>query len=190
MCNYDRCIGIGAQLLQPLSPNIQNIQSCYGYSFLGLLGEIKPFDVGVGTPYAFQCISLPKDHSIKPIVWKNLQNLFVKQGIQTSYYTYFSERKNTTYSGLRLYFPDEMADIHAFPLFIAVLDYFKKNGVQIKFSPTFNKAVGIKEIQEWFMEKTDRTVTLQTININLQQFYKKAQSSFLYEQVLQVGKIE
>ena len=53
MKNYDRTVGI-EHLHAPLSPNIASKESCHGYSFLGLLGEVKPFDVGVGTA---SCIS-------------------------------------------------------------------------------------------------------------------------------------
>ena len=47
MKNYDRKAGTLWAILAPLSPNIPSLQACYGYSFLGMLGEFKPFDIGI-----------------------------------------------------------------------------------------------------------------------------------------------
>jgi len=59
MQNYDRVCGLCGTLPAPLSPNIASLQSCYGYSFLGLLGEFKPFEIGIKVKRPFQVIMLP-----------------------------------------------------------------------------------------------------------------------------------
>src|SRR5207249_6044556 len=45
MHDYNRMNGFAGTFLHQLSPNLLSLQSCYGYSFLGLLGEVEPFDV-------------------------------------------------------------------------------------------------------------------------------------------------
>ncbi len=71
MKEYDRAYGI-ADLHAPLSPNIASKASCHGYCFLGLLGEVSPFDVAVGTPDAFQVITLPESLAVPQAVWQQL----------------------------------------------------------------------------------------------------------------------
>src|SRR5436190_4773991 len=72
MSDYDRTQGFVGQWLQQLSPNIQSLQSCLGYSFLGLIGELEPFDIGIGTNMAFRCITLPESLHVASSVWKQI----------------------------------------------------------------------------------------------------------------------
>ena len=61
MKGYSRTRGLNGFWPKPLSPNITNEQSCFGYSFSGLLSEIKTFDVGMNTEKAFQYILFQKE---------------------------------------------------------------------------------------------------------------------------------
>ena len=64
MDHYNRHLYPYKAPIGKLSPNINSIESCHGYSFLGLLGEVAPFDIGIGTDKAFQCILLASPYSI------------------------------------------------------------------------------------------------------------------------------
>ncbi len=65
MQDYNRTEGLKNKLPIFLSPNIQTLDSCFGYSFLCILGEgVRPFDVGVGTDKAFQNLVLPNSKNI------------------------------------------------------------------------------------------------------------------------------
>lgn len=161
--------------LAPLSPNIGTIQSLYGYSFLGLMGEIAPFDVGVGTSYAFQLIGLPES---MPVTWQGVKNICKKYGIESTHHSYYHERKKKRYAGLILSIPD--SSFSSLELFLELILFFKKEGVKLSFSASFDKAAGSSVIQELYMNPLSRPTVMQTITQHLNNFYMKCLSGFLY----------
>ena len=180
MKNYDRTQGFVGELMSQLSPNLQSLQSCYGYSFLGLLGEIEPFDVGVGTHMAFRCIALPETLHVPHEVWERLQTILSSFGVQSFAYHHVNAKTKKKSRGLRLEFSD-VNNLHAFELFITILQFFKKEKINFSFSASFNKAVGTPKVQDMIAGKISERSFFQQIHRDSQQFYKKARSSFLYE---------
>jgi len=179
MQDYDRTQGFMGKFIHQLSPNLQSLQSCYGYSFLGLLGEIEPFDVGVGTPMAFQCITLPKKMHVSSAVWQRLQTLLSSFGVKSHFYRHTNPKHNRRSKGLRLEFSD-MSNVHAFELFIAVLQFFKKEGISFSFSAAFNKAVGTKEVQEVIAGTMSKELFLKNVDKEVLQFRERAAPFYLY----------
>lgn len=180
MKNYDRNKGFIGELINQLSPNLQSLQSCYGYSFLGLLGEVEPFDIGIGTHLAFRCIMLPEAMDINPAIWHKLKKILKKFGIKSFPYHHINKRKQKMYKGLRLEFGD-INELHAFELFITILRFFKKENIPFSFSAAFNKAVGIKKVQEVVAGTLSRQKFFKHLEKNLQTFYQRAQHSFFYQ---------
>jgi uncharacterized protein YbbC (DUF1343 family) len=180
MKHYDRTKGFASELIHQLSPNLQSLQSCYGYSFLGLLGEVEPFDVGVGTHMAFRCIALPESMHVQQEVWNKLQVILSSFNVQSFHYHHTNPKNKKKSRGLRLEFAD-INNVHAFELFITVLQFFKKEKISFSFSASFNKAVGTKNVQELIAGKLSEREFFQQIHSDLEQFYKKARTLFLYE---------
>lgn len=181
MKNYDRSKGfVGDVLLQQLSPNLQSLQSCYGYSFLGLLGEIEPFDVGVGTHMAFRCIALPETMHVPHELWERLQTILSSFGVQSFAYHHINPKNKKKSRGLRLEF-SEINDLHAFELFITILQFFKREKIQFSFSAAFNKAVGTKDVQELIAGNISERLFFRHIHRDAQKFHKRAQRSFFYQ---------
>lgn len=180
MKNYDRAQGFVGELTQQLSPNLQSLQSCYGYSFLGLLGEVEPFDIGVGTPMAFRCITLPESMKVTPEVWNKLKKLLKFFGVKSFAYDHVNPKNNKACKGLRLEFSD-MSNVHAFDLFIAVLQFFKKEEIPFSFSAAFNKAVGTPQVQEVIAGTLERQLFFNQITKDLQQFHQRARHAFFYK---------
>lgn len=180
MQNYDRNCGFMGTFIHQLSPNLQSLQSCYGYSFLGLLGEIEPFDVGVGTSMAFRCIALPERLHIASGVWKRLQVLLKKYGIESFAYRHINPKNKSISRGLRLEFSD-ISHLHAFELLIAMLQFFKAEKISFSFSASFNKAVGTKNVQALLVDTFLADTFFTQVNNDLQLFSKRAQSSLLYK---------
>lgn len=181
MKNYNRHSYGARGLLAHLSPNIRSMNSCHGYSFLGLLGEVHPFDVGVGTDKAFQCILLPETVKFSKKKWHDLHLTLKKEGVENSFYRYYSPRKKLYCSGLRL----SIADINTFSSFstlLAILDFFKKSGVKLTFSKHFDKAVGSSEVREFLEGKLPRLELSKHVNKGLNEFFNDARSAscFLY----------
>ena len=179
MSGYDRSQGFVGDLIHQLSPNLQSLQSVYGYSFLGLLGEVEPFDVGVGTHMAFRCITLPEIMNISPAVWQRLQRILRSFGVKSFPYHHINKKNKRISKGLRLEFSD-MSNVCAFELLIAVLQFFKRENIAFSFSAAFNKAVGTKDVQEVIAGTLSENVFFKQIAHDLQQFRKRAQRSFFY----------
>lgn len=178
MKDYDRTMGLN-QLHAPLSPNIPNIQACYGYSFLGLLGEIRPFNVGLGTERPFQVISLATAKGMDGAVWNNLAQQLQGLGICSSPCEYMHARKKEMHHGLHL----NMANINqvcSFNALLTTIEAIKNAGVTIDITPAFDKAVGSKLVRSYLMGQITYQELVAEINNSLQSFFQKAQAVFKY----------
>lgn len=176
---YNRNVQMRDVLVSHLSPNIPTIESCYGYSFLGLLGEVAPFDIGVGTSKAFQCIALPDSVKISKQKWYELRTLLREAGVESKLYRYMSKRKKEYCTGLRLAITD-INNISSCKLLISILDFFKDAGITLSFSSHFNKALGSTKVRDFFEGKINRAQLEYEVNENLKVFFNQASSSFLY----------
>lgn len=163
-----------------LSPNLRSMQSCYGYSFLGLLGEISPFDVGVGTPYAFQTIVLPDSLKISAHTWSKFRTLLQKYNIQTMHHSLL--KRGQRYTGLKLHFTD-IYKITSFELLLDILKFFKKEGVALTFSHLFDKATGTSLVKQSCDDARSCALLAEHVNKGLEKFIKQARGSFLYEPI-------
>lgn len=177
MNGYDRTQGL--QMHAPLSPNIASKESCHGYCFLGLLGEIKPFDVGVGTPQAFQLIALPAALPLPLSFWQELSECLRYCGISSTTHQYMHERKKELYHGLRLCM-DNINQVNAFNAFLITVSSAKKAGIAIDFQREFDKAVGSSRVRSFFTGTLSYQDLVGDINKDLQLFFQKAQPLFRY----------
>jgi uncharacterized protein YbbC (DUF1343 family) len=178
MKEYDRSYGL-ADLHAPLSPNIASKASCHGYCFLGLLGEVSPFDVAVGTPDAFQVITLPESLQVCQSAWQQLAAQLKTYGINCSSYKFYCDRKKETHVGLKLSMPN-INQVNAFNAFLTTVSTMKKAGVAIDFKPIFDKAAGSKQVRLFLMGIMSYQEMIDDINNGLQAFFQKAQSVFKY----------
>ncbi len=176
MKNYNRTMT--APFLAPLSPNIKSIGALYGYSFLGILGEVEPFNTGIGTPYAFQAIMVPDSYHIPAYEWARLKALLAKHGITSV--PHQAIRHNKQYTGLKLMIPDGKK-IASFQLLLELLLFFKAVGVKFSYSTTFDKAVGTSHIREFCNGAGAKEALKNYIRSSLTQFFKKAKDCYLYE---------
>lgn len=178
MEGYHRALGI-PNFIAPLSPNIASKESCHGYCFLGLLGEIKPFDVGVGTAHAFQLIALPASLSLPLSFWQELTDRLKACGINATRHEFMHERKKELYHGVRLCM-DNINQVNAFNAFLFTVSLVKKAGIGLDFQREFDKAAGSLRVRAFL----DGTITYQDlmgdINKDLQIFFQKAQTVFRY----------
>jgi len=180
MIGYDRTQGFMGNFIYQLSPNLQSLQSCYGYSFLGLLGEVEPFEVGVGTKMAFRCIALPVSLHVSQDVWRRLQTVFTSFGVKSFLYHHTNPKNNRKSKGLRLEFSD-ISNLRSFELFIAILEFFKAEKISFSFSAAFNKAVGTAHVQKLFTGEITKNELWNNIAQDLKKFSDIAQSCFLYQ---------
>jgi hypothetical protein len=146
---------------------------------LGLLGEVEPFDIGVGTPMAFRCITLPKTVRVSKGMWQRLQTLLTSFGVRSFLYDHVNPKNNRATTGVRLEF-DKVNELRSFELFIALLQFFKKEGIQLTFSAAFNKAVGTKNVQEVIAGTMSQHIFFKKVDKYLEKFRQRAKRFFLY----------
>lgn len=178
MKDYVRTMKLSS-LRAGLSPNLKTLSACYGYSFLGLMGEVEPFDTCIGTSQAFQVIALPDSHNMPSYEWTKLHAIFARHGIKSSHYEYYSRTRKQALSGLQFTITDISA-LSSFNLLIELLQFFKDCGVALKFSATFDKAVGMPLVRALCNGTCDRAQLVSRVNNDLDQFMEKAKSSFMY----------
>lgn len=180
MENYNRSVTQFSSLLcDNVSPNIRSLESCYGYSFLGLLGEISPFDVGLGTDKSFQCLALPESIRFPKQKWYEVRALLKSHGIDSRYYRYYSKRKKRYCSGLTIGIAN-INQVSSFNTFLDLLDFFNKEGIKLTLSSGFDAALGTKRVREFLEGKIGRAQLQADVNNQLRTFYHHASSSFIY----------
>lgn len=179
LLNYERTLGLPGNLLAPLSPNIPNKEACYGYSFLGLLGEVRPFDIGLGTDKPMQCLGLSEKISFAPVQWKKLQALLEKNNIHSQLYNYHSARKKQNYRGL-LFDIQDINKAASFDTVLTILKFFKDAKVELTFSKYFDTAIGTSKVQEYVGGTITHATLMAEINTNLKNFNDQAKDSYLY----------
>jgi uncharacterized protein YbbC (DUF1343 family) len=180
MDNYNRQLHPYKTVIGSLSPNIHSIESCHGYSFLGLLGEVAPFDIGIGTDRAFQCILLPEHICFTKKQWFKLKDELKELGIDSMFYKYYSQRKKEICSGLRV----SILDISNFSLFkalVTTLDFFKGEGIELKFSENFSAIPGMNLVKELVAGNIDRKDFQAKLKSELDHFFVVASGSFMYK---------
>jgi len=151
-----------------------------GIAFLGLLDQVTPFDIGLGTDKAFQCILLPDKIKFPKQKWLDLAAVLKDLGVESKEHRYYSARKKTHCSGLRLHIHD-INHFSSFKTLLTMLTFFKHNGVPLQFSPSFDKAMGSSAIKALIQGTISKTEFALQVNNDLQLFFKKACSCFLYK---------
>lgn len=178
MQDYNRTQGLNNKLPKFLSPNIQNIDSCFGYSFLCILGEgIKPFNVGIGTDKAFQNLLLPNSLEIPLVRWYELRKILPSKNIKTNITA--CDKDGEKYSGVKIKV-ENINDFSAFNSLIDICQFFKSHGIKFTYSTTFNKLVGTDKLRSFLEDKITRKDMTDAINKDLEKFYEDTKSVFIY----------
>lgn len=180
MDKYHRHAEFPSSLSLALSPNIQTKESCYGYSFLGLLGEVRPLNVGVGTGYAFRCICLPESMKFDNGQWRALKKIFAQHYVTTTHFSYVHPEKKQLYKGLKIEIPS-INQVYAHHLFVEVISFFKAAGIALQFSKEFNKAMGTARIQEYCNGSLAYEELMQKTQSDLSHFLKQSKPFFIYD---------
>lgn len=157
-----------------------NIDAYYGSSFLTILSSVGPFDIGVGTDMAFQCLALPESLHFPKQKWFELRTILKKQGIETSWHRYSSSQRRQTFLGLRL-MVRSVDQFSQFATIVTILHFFKDAGLKLTYSSEFDRAFGGKKIRDFLDGKFSRHDLEHEVNKNLKMFYNKAQHSFIYK---------
>ena len=178
LVDYKRTMKLNGYWPAALSPNIPDKQSLYGYSFLGLLGEVGPFEIGVGTEHPFQRIMLPSSLCIKPEMWDRLKTVLANLHVTSSWCHYVHPIKKRSYVGLKIKI-DDIAKISTMKTLIAILDFFKDT-VSFEFK-LFDKSIGSLVVREYVQNKKTKELLQKISNDHLDTFVAQVQTVMLYE---------
>lgn len=177
MKNYDR-LRYSMELPVPLSPNIPNMDACKGYGFLGILGEVKPFWIGVGTKKSFRFMGVPKDLNIPTARWYELKDKLKKFGITSKPTSVYDPKKQKAMRGLKISI-DNPNKFSGFNALMTILEHFKDLGYS--YAPLFNKAVGIGDVKEHFTSKLGYDPVRDKVNRQLKEFNAKVEPYLIYK---------
>lgn len=173
MKHYDRSKGFDGAFLAYLSPGIREEAAVYGYSFLGLLGEVRPFNFKRAGLKKYQCVGvLSSAIEGKEEVLPAVDQLLNKYGIPHMAY------KDEKYEGFELDLKN--ANFSSFSLLVNLLKTFRKYGVEISFAKDFDWSAGTDKVREYIMDKYGHQEFVTYINGNLKDFYQRAKPLFLY----------
>jgi len=187
MVYYERTMDAKNHFKQHLSPNIRSVPAVQGYSFLGILGEIKPFDVGVGSDKAFQCIMLPDEYDLNSDQWRAFKMLLADHEIESDPYCYFSKSKKKWYRGLEITIKD-IRKFRSFETLLDVLEFFKNNKIALTLSSYFDTAVGNTRVRLWLEGKGTKNQVIEDSKNEVKQFLEKARGSLLYQPLPQIAQ--
>jgi hypothetical protein len=186
---YKRTDGIEDALVAQLSPNIQHKQAVYAYSFLGALGEVRPFDLGFGTEHAMNVCALSLEVMPRETFWVHLSATLKNLGLDTTICSYWSPRKNTWYRGLKMVAKDEPPQ-KSFEVLLAIVDAARRAGVQLSFAPYFDRAIGDPLVQRYLKGKLSKQDLARNINKQLTRYQERVKPALLYQPGLIVQELK
>jgi uncharacterized protein YbbC (DUF1343 family) len=159
--------------LASLSPNIKSEKAIHGYSFLGLVGELKPFDVGVGTKHAFTIIALP-ENMIDTIGWKKIEIILLENGIKSKPIQYYNKSAKKKYEGLSIAIKDPTT-IYTGKLIAQLIDLTKQYKISLTYGPYADYAFGSSVFQKGLFFSSEKQIQRE-----VKAFYENAKPIFLY----------
>ncbi len=184
MYNYNRSVSM-KNVDDIVIPRIDSIDAAWGYSLCGMLAQVSPFDVGLDTDAPYCCIALPKSVVLPEQKWYQLKILLRNIGIESSICRYYSKQKKEACRGLRLHIKN-MHEVDSFKALLATLEFFKKSGIILHFSDSFDQSVGSSLVRRYVQGKVPKKVLADNINQGLEDFYRKAFGTFMYHPLPQV----
>lgn len=178
--DYKRTDGIDDALVAQISPNVSHKQAVFAYSFLGVLGEVRPFDIGLGTEYAMNVCALSLEVMPHESFWTGLSAKLKDCGLATTLCLYWSPRKNAWCRGLQLGLHNEPPQ-KSFEVLLAIVDAARKAGVKLSFAPFFDRAVGDPLVKRYLIGKLSKKDLAKNINKQLIRYQEGVKSLLLYQ---------
>jgi uncharacterized protein YbbC (DUF1343 family) len=177
MLNYHR-LPLSEELAVGLSPNIPNLTSCQSYSFGGLLGELSPLHIGIGTANPFAMITLPED-LVPKYFWYQLKKRLKIYGVECKNVT--CEKNRLPYYGLECKINPKICP--TIQVIADVIDGLKNYDIKFRCGPSIDKAFGNNYLSKFACGEIDKNEFLNHYHEELTDYYQKLISSnaLIYE---------
>lgn len=178
MKNYNRTHGFARSFVGPLSPGLKEEKACYGYSFLGMLGEVRPFNFKQGNDKKYQFIGILRERVRHKDWWNQLARVLAKYKISHTKYAYKGPETGRMFDGVELQF--NHAQFSSFGLFLDLAKLAKPHLKDFSFSKQFDVMIGTDLVRKYIEGSIYKETLLQRVKKDLEKFYNKAQHIFLY----------
>jgi len=162
-----------------LSSGLRTKQGCYAYSFLGLVGEVRPFFIGLKTDKPFEVLMISNKYKVPVSYWHHLKRHFKKFNIDTKLSQLENTAKQKMYTGLTLDIKD-INMVNGFQLFLEILELSQKYNLDLKYAPAFNLATGTDKVQKYLNKEYSKKDLITFVNNDLRKFHHHAQPCYLY----------
>jgi hypothetical protein len=189
MEGYKRTDVVDDALVAQLSPNVGYKQAVYGYSFLGALGEVRPFDVGIGTEHAMTCCALSVTVMPDELFWVRLQEKLTALGLATKSVSYWSPRKKDWCRGLVLA-PSDTPPQASFAVLLAIIDAARMANIPLSFGPYFDRAIGDPLVRRYAQGKVTHAELVKSVHDQLVHYQEQSKSLVLYQPAPQLGVLK
>lgn len=167
------------RLLAPLSPNLRTREACFGYSFMGILGELRGLFIGMRTARPFGALMFDAERVLTPAQLIELRVLLHSCGV-SSVPAHVASASGKEYRGLALTI-EHIVQVPAFSCLVHVLDFFRRAGVSLVPSALFDKAVGTPVVRKLFLGEVDIVDVARAVNDPLAGFAQRVKPYLLYE---------
>ena len=177
MNNYHR-LPLSEELAVGLSPNIPNLNSCQSYCFGGLLGELSPLHIGIGTANPFTMITLPED-LVPKYFWYQLKKRLKTYGVECKNVS--CEKNRLPYYGLECkIYPKICPTIR---VIAEVIEGLKNYDIKFRCGASIDKAFGNNCLSKFACGEIDKDEFLNHYQEELSDYYKKliSSDSLIYE---------
>ncbi|MBD3231815.1 DUF1343 domain-containing protein [Candidatus Dependentiae bacterium] len=170
-----------------ISKKTPSINTCYGYSFLNVLNHVKPISIDINSPLAYQVFNLPEDKQLSEWETDYLKKISYKLGFFCKNYI----NKKTQKQGIRIRIKQDINQFSIFNSLLNLLRFLKnRKNINISFSKEFDQIFGTNSVRLYLQDQKTFEEVKNEINKNLNKFYTKAKSCFLYQPYPQIIKPE
>ncbi len=171
--------------------NIKGINSCYGYSFLSLLNEISPINVGNNTRNAFEMLLFPPRKDLSEWEVGYMKKLCFQLGIFCRNYSFWDDKKKTRFNGVKFRIKKDINNFSAFNTLLTLIRFLKnRKNIQLSYSNMFDNMIGSSDVRKFLQDHLSFKDLKEKTERNLNKFYQKAKSYFLYKPFPQIKDIE
>lgn len=178
MIDYDRRMQ-PEPLLAPLSPNLKTLPACFGYSFLGILGEVHGIFIGARTHKPFGILMVDQAVALSSSKLLELRLLLRKYGISSTPAVFVNRLDQKKFQGLIINI-DYIMRVSSFNCLVHVLAFLNRIGVSLKTSALFDKAVGTSLVRLMISGQVQMRDIAHVVNDQLKKFDARVRPYLLY----------
>lgn len=176
---------------QTLPYYLNNVNSCYAHSFLSLMDEINPVNVGTNTKKAYELLLLPPRRDLSDWETDHIKKLCFDLGIFCKSYSYWDKTEKVKYNGIQFRIKKDINEFSAFNTFLTLTRFLKnRKNIQLSCTNSFDDIIGTDIVKKYLENRLSLEQLKKYTKEDLDKFYKKAKSAFLYRPFPEINDIE